>query len=308
MRILRYGLYALLGLVGLLILALIGLYYFVIRAPLPQLDGTFAVRGLSAPVEIIRDEWGVPHIYASTEADLFRVQGYVTAQDRWWQMEWSRRQARGELSLIMGANLVATDTFLRTLGLRQMAERDLAMQDEATLRMLEAYAEGVNAWLATQESPSDAAIEYNFAALLGAELELEPWTALDTMMFVNAVALNFSAGYLEYELTLQGIIDAAGALAAAVLYPPYDYANAPLISEPGWKADTSAAPADYSQLPVPNLANVKVPALALPSFPRAGSNSWAVSGALTDTGLPYMANDPHIGHAKHKIMNGECAT
>jgi len=267
-------------------------------APARQTENTLQVPGLQGEVQVKYDAWGIPHIYASSEHDLFFAQGYVTAQDRWWQMEWSRHQAKGQLSAIMGENLVGTDTFLRTLGLRQSAERDWEVMSEPMQAALEAYAAGINAWLADKENPLDAAVEYGYARQLGAQFDsIEPWTPLDTLAFGQAMAIYFEQRNIETELLKLGLIEAGGPLAPILLMPGFDYSRDPIISEPGWQAPTAATPPSV-EVAYSTIDGASFPdwgSFPFPTFEYVGSNSWAISGDLTASGMPILANDPHIG-------------
>src|SRR5438552_247874 len=129
------------------LLAVAAWFYSAARAALPQVDGTLRVAGLAAPVIVVRDLQGVPHISAASVPDLLLAQGYVTAQDRLWQMDISRRAAAGELAEILGEELVARDREQRILQLRVAAERGAAALDSRARTDLEAYAGGVNAFI-----------------------------------------------------------------------------------------------------------------------------------------------------------------
>src|SRR5512139_2770558 len=120
---------------------------FMSKRRLPQIDGTSKVPGLAAPVEVIRDRWGVPHIYTSNTHDLFFTQGFVHAQDRLWQMELNRRTATGRLSEIFGAVALDTDRAVRTFGFARIAQIDLDRAAGDILGVVQAYTEGVNAFL-----------------------------------------------------------------------------------------------------------------------------------------------------------------
>jgi penicillin amidase len=126
-------------------------FHAAIRAAMPRLDGTVTVQGLTAPVTVVRDEHGVPSITAQTLNDLFFAQGYVTAQDRLWQMDMMRRYAAGELAAALGSDYVSVDREQRTLGLREVAERSLAAASPEERAQLEAYARGVNAYIAEHQ-------------------------------------------------------------------------------------------------------------------------------------------------------------
>jgi penicillin G amidase len=265
-------------------------------------EETIALPGLDGEVTVKYDSFDVPHIYATTEHDLFMAQGYVTAQLRWWQMEWSRKQARGQLASLMGEEYVGTDSFLRTMGLAAAAENDYEMLSDQYQDILQAYADGINAWIG-DKTPEELAIEYTYLDDVGgaAPESIDPWTPLDTVVFGKVAAFSFAQSSLENELVKGGIVDAGGPIAALLLAPPYDYENAPLVSQPGReRAGIFNTPFSETEgettRPRINFAAYDV----LANFPFAtgelrGSNSWVISGEMTDTGLPYLANDPHIG-------------
>ena len=264
---------------GIAVLLVAGLLFAVwaVRRAWPQESGQIAVPGLSAPVEVVRDRWGVPHLYAKNERDLFFAQGFVHAQDRLWQMCFNREVGAGRLSSLFGPGPLPTDRYLRTLGLRRLAERDLARSTPETRAFLEAYAAGVNAFLTTQEGRLP--VEFR---ILG--LDPQPWTPLDTLTWTRMMGLNLSQNS-GFELVRARLIPKLGAEAVRRLLPPYP-ADAPLIvpSVPG------APPAGSPQALAP-LAGL----LPLPAGPRWASNGWVVHGSRTATGKPLLANDTHLG-------------
>ena len=144
-RAFRFAFIALLSLT-----AAAGGAYLYLRLSLPTTDGEITVPGLGAPVEVLRDEHSVPHIFAQSEADAQFALGFVHAQDRLWQLEMNRRIAAGRLAEVLGTGALDTDRFLRTLGIRRVAEANVRHLDDESHRLLEAYAAGVNAFLATR--------------------------------------------------------------------------------------------------------------------------------------------------------------
>src|SRR5690554_4910300 len=135
-----------------LLLAVAGSIFvaYTVRRPFPQTDGTITLDGLESEVNVLRDEYGVPHIYAENENDLYFAQGYVHAQDRFWQMEFWRHVGQGRLSEIVGSSLVETDAFIRTVGWNRMAREHLEYYEEEApelMAIIEAYSAGVNAYL-----------------------------------------------------------------------------------------------------------------------------------------------------------------
>lgn len=153
--------------------------------------GTDKAEGLSAPVEIYRDRDGVPHIYADTMEDLFYAQGFVHAQDRFWQMEFWRRIGAGRLAELFGDAVLGVDIYLRTVDFRRIAEEEYAMLDEETRKFLDAYAAGVNACILDRK-PSRLGLEFRLLKLQGHELEIEPWTPVNTLTWLKLMAEDMS--------------------------------------------------------------------------------------------------------------------
>src|SRR4030043_51076 len=164
-------------------------FYNTTRAPLPQHNGELQVAGLKDSVEILRDELGVPHIYASNTHDLFFAQGYTQAQDRWWQMEFWRHVGSGTSEELVGKNdaLLSTDIFIRTLGWRRVAEKDVEECDDESLARLQAFTDGGNAYI-TSRDPGKLALEYSILKLTGIDIKIEPWTPVDTFVFTKMMA------------------------------------------------------------------------------------------------------------------------
>ena len=259
------------------ILVVVGAWF--VRRPWSKVQGEVSVPGLSAPVEVLRDEWGVPHIYAENEHDLFFTQGYVHAQDRLWQMEMNRRIGSGTLSAILGESTLSIDRFMRTLGLRQAAERDLVSADEEMRLLLQAYADGVNAYV---EAHQDR-LPLEFTVL---GVDPEPWTPVDTLNWAAVMSLQLGRTY-QTELFRAKLIATLGMEAAQQLLPPYPD-QAPVIIPPEARSyawlqgiDTSSDDALAAVL--------GEPAMFL------GSNNWVVHGSRTATGKPLLADDTHLG-------------
>lgn len=261
-----------------------------------QAGEVFDLPGLDGEVSVRYDPMGVPHIYATTPHDLVMTQGFVHAADRWWQMEWFRHQGAGRLSEIMGSSLVGTDKYLRTFGLPRNAQNDLDNMPDDIREALEAYSAGVNAWLAGKE-PADVAVEYTFLNQLrtaqGSEplAAIEPWTPFNSMTWLHVMSLGLSGSYGSELLRLE-LSQEYDAAMAELLTPGYDYATMPLILEPGREpaAETMrAVPEIVTPATLPGLESVA--ALRDVSL---GSNNWVVSGDLTESGLPLLANDPHL--------------
>ena len=264
--------------VALIVVLLVAAVWFV-RRPWPQTDGTLAVAGLSAPVEVIRDEWGVPHIYAANEHDLFFAQGYSHAQDRLWQMEFNRHVSGGALAELFGRPLVADDKGLRTFGLRRAAERDLALLSPATRAILEAYAQGVNAYVASHRGRLP--VEF---AILG--VVPKPWTPVDSIAWGKLIALSFGQNHVQEEIRAR-LAAKVGIDAARQLMAPYPDSETLIIppAAGGYGAGEGARRAVHPLL----TAYLGEPVMA------RGSNNWVVHGSRTATGRPLLANDTHLG-------------
>jgi penicillin G amidase len=280
---------------------------WLVRRPFPDVTGVATVAGLNAEVQVLRDEWGVPHIYAGDAEDLFRAQGYVHAQDRFWQMEMSRRVGAGRLSELFGADQLDTDRFLRTLGWRRVAEEEWDLLGDETRAYLTAYAEGVNAYL-DGRSGFSLSFEHGLLGLQNRGLEIEPWHPLDTLTWLKVMAWDLRTNMeseirralLSRDLPIQRVQD---------LWPPYpdrhpDIVTGGEVVEGRFVADHedahASAPPPLPDDAVDQLATLldtldDVPLLSGPAGAGVGSNSWVVDGERTASGLPILANDPHLG-------------
>jgi penicillin amidase len=281
---------------GLVILALL-LSAFVLltaRGSFPQTDGNIKLSGLDGPVDVYRDNMGIPQIYATTLHDLFMAQGYVHAQERFWQMDFWRHIGSGRLSEMFGDTQVETDTFLRTLGWRQVAEQELATYDPESLAILNAYAEGVNAYLADHQGTA-ISLEYGILKILTPGYKPEPWTPVNTLTWAKAMAWDLG-GNMDDEIQRAILLKTLTPEQLAQLFPAYP-ADHPVII-PGM-GQASATPLAGRSLPDLDWASIQkrfsaLDALLGPSGAGIGSNSWAVSGSRTATGMPLLANDPHL--------------
>ena len=175
--------------IGILVVLVVafGSGVWLVRRSFPTIDGSVTVRGLSGPVTVTRDTDGVPHIQAATAHDLFMAQGYVHAQDRFWQMDFWRHIGSGRLSELFGDSQVDTDIFLRTLGFTETAATEYADSDPDTKLALDAYAQGVNAYLSTHTG-SRLALEYAVLGLQNSGYTPEPWTPVDTLTWAKVMA------------------------------------------------------------------------------------------------------------------------
>ncbi|MBE2234322.1 MAG: penicillin acylase family protein [Anaerolinea sp.] len=275
----RKILFILLGLVIVLALVLVGALFFVRSSATTKTDGALTVAGLQSTVTVYRDQNGVPNIYADNTHDLFFAQGYVQAQDRLFQMDFQRRVGLGRLSEVLGEATLKTDQFLRTLGSGRAAAEDLAMLSDDTLAILQAYADGVNAFIAA--NPDKLPVEFR---ILG--YTPEPWQPLHSVAWGKMMAWNLGGNW-ETELMTAQLIEALGPEAAATLMARYPE-EGPFIIPPEVKSFAGLGQIDMSQVwAIKRLLKV--------NDPGVGSNNWVVAGSRTTTGMPLLANDPHLG-------------
>jgi penicillin G amidase len=259
---------------------------------LARLDGEVTIRGLRADVRVTRDRWGVPHISARDEQDLFFAQGYVMAQDRLWQMELWRRRAEGRLAEILGPGAVARDRTARLLRYRgPLDDREWTAYHPRARRLFSAYAAGVNAYVATHANRLP--IEFVLTGITP-----EPWTA-ETL-----ISRQITFGNAVNELQLARNVAALGAAEANRRSNPDPWD--PLVVPEGLDLAALSAVSDAllratsnpATVPPPTVLPRFAPTLRMPSSEHLavtdpGSNNWVVSGALSATGKPVVANDPH---------------
>ncbi len=267
---------ALSALVGGTGAALFGLWYQLFKRPLPKTSGRLRLRGLEAPVEILRDRWGVPHVRSRGALDLAFATGFCHGQDRLWQLEFFRRATTGRLCEFAGPAALQVDRLMRTLGLHRLALRETGGLAPALSTNLDAYAAGINA--AIETAP---ALPIEFQIL---RLEPEPWSVGDLLASAKLLALGLSTNW-EMELFRARLVRDAGAEMAARLEPQYPRAN-PVVVTPG-----EAYGGTGTDLAA-QIAEVK-DALGLTTH-AAGSNNWVVSGERSVTGKPLLACDPHL--------------
>ena len=154
----------------------------------PQVEGELTLPGLDAPVDIYRDSMGVPYIYASTLHDLFMAQGYVHAQERFWQMDFWRHVGAGRLSEMFGKGQLDTDKFLRTLGWEKTSQEEWEALSDESKSILEAYTEGVNAYLEGR-SGTEISLEYGVLKVLNSHYTPAPWTPVNSLTWGKAIPL-----------------------------------------------------------------------------------------------------------------------
>lgn len=280
----------------------------------PQESGLILLPQLSDRVEVRRDTYGIPHIYASNSHDLFLAQGYIHAQDRFWQMDFWRHLGAGRLSELFGESQLKTDRFLRTLGWARIAQEELQTLPDEFLEPLTAYAEGVNAYLQDHQG-TGLSLEYGVLKGMNPQYQPEPWEPQHTLTWAKVMAWDLGRN-MDEEIERAVLLQTYSPEQVDELFPPYPN-QAPVIL-PDWKLApedsnlignssreiTSGEPEVSIQAiasllsPIFNSISEQISALAALTGPRGGeigSNSWVVSGTKTSTGKPLLANDPHLG-------------
>ncbi|MFJ2831495.1 penicillin acylase family protein [Streptomyces sp. NPDC087263] len=324
-----------------LVLAVIGGIAFggfwtvsTVRASFPQTTGEITLDGLSGPVDVKRDSYGIPQIYASSDEDLFMAQGFVQAQDRFYEMDVRRHMTSGRLSEMFGSSQVKDDEFLRTMGWDRVAQEEYDTKlSDSTKKYLQAYAKGVNAYLKGKDG-KDISLEY---AALGFRNDYKPqeWTPVDSVAWLKAMAWDLR-GNMQDEIDRSLMTSRLGPQQIKDLYPEYPYSRNETIVQDGeydsatgtyvqgdgttttgstagtGLAGDTAAPSDLeSQLS--GLYNVldDLPTAVGVNGNGIGSNAWVVSGAHTITGKPLLANDPHLSPSLPSVwyqMGLHCTT
>jgi len=295
--------------VSLLLLVAAGIalwIYSIERRELPQVDGSLRLSGLSAPVTVIRDKLGVPHIRAQSFDDLFFAQGFVTAQDRLWQMDASRRLAAGELSELLGPGMLRHDRRQRYLQIRAACERGLAVLDPAQRHILEVYAQGVNAFI--DGSRDRLPLEFRLLHYTPAH-----WRPLDSLLIGANMHQMLNTQY-DIELKREQVIRHLTQQEIGDLYPQSSWRDLPpsVQANPSEDQETSKSKngndsedEEEDQPPPRTKTSFVLPDFAPHTVDRnrdcdmctPGSNNWVVSGEHTASGKPLLSNDMHLDHS-----------
>ncbi|MDX8360811.1 penicillin acylase family protein [Cytobacillus sp. IB215316] len=253
-------------------------YIYVLQSK-PKTKGEIIISGLQQEVSVYRDEMGIPHIEANNLQDLFFAQGYVTAQERLFQMDLIRRQASGQLSEVIGESAVDTDKFFRTIGLHRVANETWDILSEETQRILTAYTNGVNAFIDTVNEEGGLAVEFR---LMG--YKPDKWTVYDSILVGKYMAYDLG-GHWEGQAFRYYLAQNFSDEQTFDLFPTYPEDGATILQA------LRENPLDVKQ------------SLAAAHMPNElnGSNNWVVAGEKTESGYPYIANDPHLGLATPSI-------
>lgn len=248
-------------------------FKYTIKKSQPQLAGEILVSGIEEDVRIIRDVYGIPHIYARNEPDLFFALGYAMAQDRMWQMDFYRRLGGGRLSEIFGEEFVDTDRYFRLLsaaGINRQIPNELAY-------MLTAFADGVNAYLGNRQDR----LPMEFKLL---RYEPEPWQPEDYLAILKVVNWGLSVG-LKVDLLAGRILEKVGEKKFREIFPVYPGSSPIIIPEESSISSIGADSLRTALVSLDKLINLPAP---------GASNNWVVSGIRSATGKPLLANDPHL--------------
>ena len=313
---------------SLVVIALVagGLGVWTVQRSFPTVSGDVSVAGLGAEVTVQRDARGIATITADTTDDLFFSQGYVHAQDRFWEMDFRRHLTSARLSELFGESQVGTDSFLRTLGWHRIAEAEFDALPAETRAYYEAYAAGVNAYLAEHQG-ANLSLEYAVLGLQNSGYEPEPWEPADSIAWLKAMAWDLRTN-IEDETARALQAQFLDAEELAELYPGYPFESHPVIlaDDPAarrvvavGKLEQGAAFVEEQFTSLIDSLNLtpleellgKVDSLITSQGEGVGSNSWVVSGEHTDTGKPLLANDPHLGAALPSVwtqMQLRCST
>ena len=282
-------------LVGLALLSGAWWLKHAMRVALPQLDGQLKVAGLTAPVTVRRDRHGIPHIEAANLDDLLEAQGYVTAQDRVWQMDMARRMAAGEVAELLGSKLIDHDRTQRVLGLRANAERLVTTLSDRDKKYFDDYARGVNTFIAQHQE--NLSPEFR---LLG--YKPKPWQPADSMLVVMSMNQLLDEDW-DTKLTRERVTARLGPTLAADLYPTGSWRDHPPTQTPpdltAPQENIPDIPLDETQTRVEDLLRLREVLhgpLASCEACAAGSNEWAIAGAHTASGKAMLSNDMHLPH------------
>jgi penicillin amidase len=271
------------------------------RRSFPQYSGVVQLQGLDGSVEVIRDANGVPHIYADSAHDLFQAQGYIHAQDRFFQMEFWRRIGQGRLSELFGEATLNQDKFIRTLGWYRIAQEDNQRLPSDARAALDAYALGVNAYALNENLY--LSLELDVLRLLNRRWSPEPWVPADTLVWSKIMSWNLGVNMYR-ELTRLMFIEGGKQQFLDDVFPGYPSSSPLIVEAPQHISDSdrhsqgaTSSGGGANQAWVRELMMLSKSLSdwkGMPSDMSLGSNSWVLSGRYTTTGHPILANDPHL--------------
>lgn len=307
-----------LGIVVIVALVVVSTLIIVVRSSFPQTTGSLTVPGLEAQVVVLRDRNDVPHITAKSMHDLYFAQGYVTAQDRFWQMEFWRRIGAGRLSELFGKTTLGTDIYLRTVGFRRAAEQDYQAMDADSRAILQAYCDGVNAYI-LHRPPARLGLEFTLLQLEKVPFTIEPWVPQDSLTWLKVMAQDLGSN-MRREMYTIDLVQKMGLALTRTFFGTYRYGEMPVIVSDSELPASLLKGARAGAAGAPRLAPSTAPgvtaaeavalsgvptrlvggfdpgqSLAFGAGPGLGSNNWVIAGSRTASGKPILANDPHLG-------------
>ncbi len=262
----------------LVIILLTSKLYF--HVDLPIYSGIVSIAGLEKPVDVYTDEWGVPHIYAENERDLFFTAGYIAARERLWQMTLVRAAARGELSSLFGRDMLSSDIYLRTWQIPEMGRKGQALLSPETLELVQRFCDGINGWI--EESDDNLPVEFRI-------LGIKPltWEPSDVIGYARLMAHDLQQSW-KPEILFGEILNVYGPDKLSEILPEYGE-DRPTI------ANESMSRGMFPVFAAINNEESKIRNITGMNGHGIGSNSWVISGAKTTSGKPILANDPHLG-------------
>ena len=279
MKTLKVILLSILSLLIILIIAGFLIVNSISNGAKPKYEGELDLHELQNEVKVIRDERGMPHVYAENEHDLYMAVGFIMAQERLWQMDLIRRATMGTLSEIFGEEYVQTDLFLRSLRMTEKSDLVLENTSNEILNCINAFVAGVNYYIEnTDKLPPEFRI-------LG--YKPDPWTAQNSANIIGYMGWDLAGGNLSGDVFIYKLINEIGRDATEKLIPYYDWTGDPVYPDFEINEDAIEAIADFIT------AAQKVKELGITSF--CGSNNWAVGGDRSETGMPILSNDMHLG-------------
>ena len=298
------------ALLSVLLIVVAVIAFVTVRKSFPDTSGEVRIDALRSTVTVQRDGKGIPQIYADNSQDLFFAQGYVHAQDRFYEMDFRRHVTAGRLSELVGKSALDTDKYVRTLGWRRVAQQELKLLDQKTRSLLDAYSRGVNAYI-DGKSGSKLSLEYSVLGLTGPDYRPEPWTDVDSLAWIKAMAWDLRSNMSD---EISRVLSTKNLSVNQVeeLYPDYPKDHATIVGTDagnvyaGKFQKDPCADGAYCPFPHIGLAQAAVASLktaqngadALPALlgtgDGIGSNSWVVNGDHTTTGKPILSNDPHL--------------
>ncbi len=288
-----------------LLVILAGFGFWTVRRSFPQTSGDLEVSGLRGSVEVLRDQLGVPHIYASNEHDLFFAQGFVHAQDRFWQMDFWRHIGTARLSEMFGSDQIDTDRFLRSLGWERLAREELEILSPDAVSALEAYAAGVNAYVESR-NPAELSLEYTLLPLLNSEYEIADWEPIHTLAWAKVMAWDLGGNLLQ-ETQRAALARTLPVDRVEQLYPPVPESNPVIVDGVPVEAERTGhllSDAALAEIQEAGARIREILAFTGGGFEGIGSNNWVIGGEHTESGLPLLANDTHLAIQMPSIWYG----